>query len=670
MHDPAKTNQELIEENTLLKQRIQELEYSETKRKQMGEALEAQQRSYRALAANLPGIVYRVLIREKNRMQFFNNMLVTLTGYNEEELNEGEVCSIDPLIIAKDRDRIIAEVNSAIEHNLAFSVEYRIIHKDGTLRFFSERGRPVFDNDKLRSIDGIILDITEQKRSEMDLRDSEEKYRRLAEDIPAFISTFLPDGTLTYANNALASWDGITPDEMVGQNLFSFLSTDEREKIKIHLDLLTPEQPVETHEQWYWKTGGRETFHQWTNRGFFDAQGRLTHLHGIGFDITDRKKMDAELLRAHKLESLGVLAGGIAHDFNNLMSVVQGYIDLALMDLPPDHVSCQRLLTAMQYVEQTRDLTSRLITFSRGGGLIKKISDIADIIRDAVYRTVNGTQVKVKFDFMENLWPAEVDDLQLKQCFYNLTTNAMEAMPEGGNLTIKLENTRVTAGEVPELKDGTYLKITITDEGIGIPEENRQKAFDPYFTTKKIAAQKGLGLGLAVCYSVLKKHDGHITVKSQLGKGSSFVLYLPAQAELVKGKEIKKTMSAGKFRVLIMDDEPHIRAINRAYLERFGYEVTEVKDGQEALDTYQKAFDSFNPFSLVILDLTVRQGMGGHMAMGELLKIDPSIRAIIVSGYVDDPVIENYGSYGFLGALTKPFKGEELKNLVEKILLG
>lgn len=518
--------------------------------------------------------------------------------------------------------------------------------------------------------DTLKQEILERKQAEEALRESEEKYRQLAEDMPMFISTFLPDGTLTYINNALAAWVNMTPAEIVGKNISTFIFADEYENIKIQLASLTPEHPLETHEQRYLRPGGSEIFHQWTNRAFFDAQGQVTHFQAIGLDITDRKRMEEEFIRAHKLESLGVLAGGIAHDFNNLMAIVQGYIDMALMDIPHDHVSRQRLLTAMGSVEQTKDLTNRLITFSRGGGPHRKKFDVAEILRDAVHRTIKGTDVRVKFDFTENLWPVEADEHQMKQCFYNLTANAMEAMPLGGNLAIRTENTLIPAGEFPDVKGGSCLKITFSDDGIGIPDEHLSKIFDPYFTTKEMASQKGMGLGLSVCYSVLKKHNGHITVKSQPGKGTSFVLYLPARGDLAKGKEIKKVASTGPVRVLVMDDEPHIRLIMRVYLERLGYEVTDVMDGQKAIDVYAKAFTSTMPFDLVILDLTIPQGLGGRLTIERLLKIDPSIKAIIASGFVDDPVIENFADYGFLGALKKPFKREEMKYLVKKILHG
>jgi nitrogen-specific signal transduction histidine kinase len=401
-----------------------------------------------------------------------------------------------------------------------------------------------------------------------------------------------------------------------------------------------------------------------------DSKGEIVGGIFAGRDITQRQQMDAELLRTQKLESLGVLAGGIAHDFNNLMMVVQGNIELALLDLPLNHISRERLQEARHGVEQTTDLTNKLITFSRGGDPHREFSDIIKIIRDAVQKIVKENKVSVTFDFMENLYPVEVDVLQIKQCFYNLLRNALEAMPDGGHLAIRAENVQMPAQEAFGMKEGCYLKITFTDYGSGIPEKHISKVFDPYFTTKKLAPQKGLGLGLAVCYSVLKKHCGKIEVESQPGKSTSFFLYLPAKVVQSKENAIKKNTQVNKARVLIMDDNPHIRAIERANLEMMGHEVTDAQDGQEAIDAYKKALQSGTLFDLVILDLTVQQGLGGQLAMEHLLKIDPGVRAIIASGYVDDPVIGNYANYGFQGALQKPFKAEEMNELVKKVLEG
>jgi CheY-like chemotaxis protein len=325
--------------------------------------------------------------------------------------------------------------------------------------------------------------------------------------------------------------------------------------------------------------------------------------------------------------------------------------------------------SAQQCMEQAKELTSRLITFSMGGFPFRKRCDVAELIRDAVNRMIQGEGVRAAFLFADDLWPAEIDELQMKQVFYSLTTNAVEAMPQGGRLTVEASNTEIRGGDDAfPLAEGAYLRITFADDGIGIPEENLPKVFDPYFTTKGMGAQKGMGLGLSVCYSVLKKHQGHIALASRPGQGTTVTIYLPAPADRAKGKGPGRSVPAGVIRVLIMDDELHIREIERLYLEMLGYEVTDVENGQEAIIAYKRAMNSGAPFDLVILDLTVRQGMGGQPAMERLLKIDPKIRAIIASGYVDDPVIEHYDDYGFLGALKKPFNGEEMKVLVKKIL--
>jgi PAS domain S-box-containing protein len=553
-------------------------------------------------------------------------------------------------------------------HTKYFDWEYQIRDKSGkwqwvhALGIFTETDKTGFPVKMI----GTHRNITAHKKAEEKLKESENKYRDLAELLPQAIFEADLDGKLTFVNKIGVEMFNYPLDDRTAKNVFNMIAPQDRDIVTKRVVEIMGGKHVLGNELMAIRKDGTQ-FPVIIYASPILREDRVVGMRGTLIDITERKRMEEELLRVQKLESLGVLAGGIAHDFNNLMAIVQGYIDLALMDMPSDHVSRKRLQTAMRSIDQARDLTSRLITFSRGGGPLREPCDVAEIIRDAVQRTVKGTEVRITFDFMEDPWPTEADELQMKQVFYNLTKNAVEAMQEGGNLTIQAENVLIPAGEVPDLKEGSYLKIIFTDEGVGIPEAHLPKVFDPYFTTKKMGAQKGLGLGLAVCYSVLKNHDGYITVKSRQGKGASFVFYLPARPDLAKGKEVKKALSSGTVRVLIMDDEPHIRVIERAYLERMGYEVTDVRDGQEAIDTYRNALQSGTPFDLVMLDLTVRQGMGGQMAMERLLKIDPSIKAIIASGYVDDPVIKNYGDYGFLGAITKPFEREAMKYLVEKI---
>jgi len=561
--------------------------------------------------------------------------------------------------------------------------ELHMVKKDGTI-FWGHLDATVQDTLTAEVQAGtpelriVLTDLTARKQAEQLLQESNERLREVLENaLDASYKRNLLTNTYDYLSPVFAQISGYTPDEF--RNL----------PIETVLDIIHPEDLANvegiiaesisntdgTPSQLEYRFKHKDGQYRWFRDRFTvtqNMQGHPAARIGSVSDITNRKQMEEELLRARKLESLGVLAGGIAHDFNNLMTVVQGYIELAIMELPANSPAQKMLLTSMSSVHKTQDLTSKLITFSRGGGPVKEGFDATAILRNAVNMKIADTKVRAKFDFKESLWEAEADEFQMKHCFYNLTTNAVEAMPGGGNLAIMVENALIPAGKVPELQEGSYLKITFSDEGSGIPKDILVNVFDPYFTTKKIGAQQGLGLGLAVCYSVMKKHGGHITVKSQPGKGTSFVLYLPARPDLAEAlpgkKEIKTTSSTSKCRTLIMDDEPQIREIERVYLERMGHEVTDVKDGQEAIDAYKIAFDAGKPFDLVMLDLTVRHGMGGQEAMACLLTIDPKIKAIIASGFVDDPLIEYYADYGFKGALKKPFMYGDVKSIMEKIL--
>ena len=638
-----------------------------TDRKQAEEKLVQSEANFRGTFDQSP--VGSVMVGLDQRFIRCNWAFCNFLGYSENELIGKTIADIT---YPEDLELGIKALSQLVEKEMeSFTVQKRYLRKDGSIVWGETSISLVRDaNNKPLYFLPIIQDIAKRKLAEEALVNSEGKLRLITENIVDCVSLVDASGVYQYVTPSYTKTLGYNPADMIGMNGFSITHPDDLEWV-LTLFMKCIDQGVNetSYETRLLHRDGHYVEMELRARALNDKQGKIMGAVLTARDITQRKQMETELLRARNLESLGVLAGGIAHDFNNLMAIILGYIDLALMGLPPDHASHQYLLSTLQTAEQTNDLASRLITFSRGGGPNREIFDVAEIIRDAVHRTVKGTNVQVKFDFGKALRLVALDELQMKQVFYNLTKNATDAMPDGGNLTIQTKNALIYTGQVPGLKEGAYLKITFTDEGIGIPEEHLSKLFDPYFTTKKLSAQKGLGLGLSVCYSVLKKHNGHITVKkAHPGKGSSFVLYLPVQADLANKKEMMPALSTGTIRVLIMDDEHHIRNIERAYLEQLGYEVTDVTDGQEAIQTYQKALHSGQPFDLVMLDLTVRQGLGGQLAMEHLLKIDPAIRAIVASGYVADPVIENYTDYGFQGALKKPFKGEEMKVLVEKVL--
>lgn len=375
------------------------------------------------------------------------------------------------------------------------------------------------------------------------------------------------------------------------------------------------------------------------------------------------RKMEAEVERAHRLESIGILAGGIAHDFNNLLTVISGGISLSKMHVPPSGKAYKWLGEAENACKQANEVTNRLIMFSEGGEPLKEEASLSEIINERVDALLSGSEIKPEISLPEDLYPVEIDRGQIVQAFSNLMINAREAMPEGGVLKVGAKNIHVSINDNIPLSEGNYVKITLSDTGKGIPKENISSIFDPYFTTKEMGSVKGTGLGLSVCYSIIKKHGVFIDVDSRVGTGTTFHIYLPAYEK----QKDKRTAAAAK-RILVMDDEAIVRKVASGILEESGFEVETARDGLEAVDSYMKAKESGRPFDAVLLDLSVAEGVGGEFAIRKLQAIDPSVKGIVMSGYAKDHVMTEYENYGFAAAIAKPFDFKRLKEVVEGVL--
>jgi len=396
-----------------------------------------------------------------------------------------------------------------------------------------------------------------------------------------------------------------------------------------------------------------------TNKGYMMAS--------ITRDITSRKRMENELQKMEKLESLGILAGGIAHDFNNILSAILGNVSLAKLRVQPEEKLYAYLNNAETACSRARDLTQQLLTFAKGGAPVKKTSSIVQLLNETAGFALRGSNVRCEFRIVEDLWTAEVDEGQISQVIHNLVINADQAMPEGGTLKVRAENILINGQQNIPLPEGKYIAVSVSDQGIGIPKEYIAKIFDPFFTTK----QKGSGLGLASCYSILVNHGGYITVASEPGAGSTFTFYLPASAEKIEHKEVAgEVNSDGKGRILVMDDEDIIRDMAQELLSGLGYDVELAGDGVEALNRYQEARASGAPVDAVIMDLTIPGGMGGEEAIQKLLAIDPEARAIVSSGYSNNPIMADYKKYGFSGVLAKPYKITELSAVLQSVMNG
>lgn len=401
--------------------------------------------------------------------------------------------------------------------------------------------------------------------------------------------------------------------------------------------------------------------------------GAIQYLECIGRDITVRRFMEAELAKAQKLESIGLLAGGIAHDFNNIMTAVFGSLALAKMESIPESPVYMRLVAAEEQCMKARALTRKLLNYSRGGSPQRKTASIAGVIGDAVQFSLSGKNIDCRFDFPDGLWSAQIDEGQMHQVVHSLVSNAAEAMPQGGRIEIGARNVDLIENQVIPLKAGRYIQWYVRDHGVGISQEHMKKIFDPYFTTKQMSSVKGMGLGLAICYSIVKSHDGMITVESTPGAGTVFTVYIPASNG---EKDDKKPAAAQekpadvKKNILLIDDEKILLDVTGSMLKHIGYNVVTASTHSEAMERYRQGEEDGNPFALIIMDLTMRGDEAGEMAIRRWKDQFPEVKAVISSGYMNDPVIEEYWKYGFVGAMVKPYSLTDLKDSLEKILAG
>jgi two-component system, cell cycle sensor histidine kinase and response regulator CckA len=386
-------------------------------------------------------------------------------------------------------------------------------------------------------------------------------------------------------------------------------------------------------------------------------------------DITERKRAEADRLIMNRLESTGILAGGIAHDFNNLLTMILLNLELAQALIPPGEELAHLLEQAKQAAMTSGGLTQQLHSFATGGAPIRKPTRLSSVIQESVRLAASGSRLRCDFALAEDLWLAEVDAGQIGQVIRNLVLNAREAKPEGGVISVRAENVVLGPQEHPSLPLGDYVRVSVTDWGGGISKEVLPKIFDAYFSTKRRGSQKGMGLGLAICHQVIQKHGGAIAVESQPGVGTTFRLHLPAIRKLLQKEQASAPAShPRRGRILVMDDEEVVRRLVKRLLEQEGHEVELVADGQSAIGAYENAQGQGRPFDAVILDLTVRDGVGGQQTIRELLKIDPAVKAIVISGYATDPVVLEPERYGFKGVVAKPFDKLKLREMLSRVL--
>jgi PAS domain S-box-containing protein len=625
------------------------------------------------------------MVDNKGIRTFVNRKFCEMTGYPKEELIGYPAAK---LYVEEENQKIFQEQRIKREKGKDNPYEIIITHKDGNKIQVLVSPKPAYDKDGqyVGSI-AIFTDITDRKKAEEKLRESEQRLQRVIEGSP--IPTFVigKDHRVMYWNRALEELSAIKAEEIIGttEQWRAFYS-EERPCLA---DLLV-DQALEAIPKWYLDkyTKSRLIDEAYEATDFFPAMGesgtwlrftaaviRDTHGDLVGAietleDVTERRRAEEELLRVKKIESLGIFASGIAHDFNNLVSVMLRNIFAAKLSLPDEQqeVLGEGLEIAEKVGHQAKELAHRLITFAKGGEPVRKIASISKLLRNSVDLPLSGSKMICEFSLPDNLWPVEMDDVQIRQVINNLLINAREAVHDAGVITIHAENVNISAANDLPLKEGNYVKWSIRDHGIGISKEHLPKIFDPYFTTKPTGSARGMGLGLAICYSIIKKHDGVIAVESEPGMGSTFTVYLPASPqEDASRKGVGELAGAGKGKILVMDDEETVRNATGIVLNYLGYDVEYAKNSSEAALLYKIAIEKGHPFYAVVLDLNMPDGMGGEEALQELIAIDPRVRAIISCGYSDESLISKFKENEFCRKVDVPYDMEKMKEILNNL---
>ena len=546
--------------------------------------------------------------------------------------------------------------------------------KDGTL-FWAEINMRRATIDGEERIITMVRDIGARKKAEEALRRNEEILKVLMEEMPAGVGWADDAGTVQYLNEylkrSLQEWVGCPPTE---------ISTTEDLMLRA-----LPDPAYRAKIQNSWNAGIAQSRAKGTPVPPIEAKvicldGSVRHLFlntrlvcdrilFIFTDITRWEAMQSEILKAQKLESLGVLAGGIAHDFNNILTGILGNISFAGLILDDEHQAQRPLEQAEKASLRAAELAHQLLTFAKGGQPVKKTVSVAGLIKESLALALHGSKVRAVVDIPGELHCIEADEGQMNQTFNNVIINALQAMPEGGTLRVRGANLTLEEQNRAALPAGEYVLISFTDQGAGIPHENLQRIFDPYFTTKA----GGTGLGLASVHSIINKHNGKIEVESVPGKGTTFTLYLPSSGEHgspdpEQAKAAPPTPAQrSKGSILVMDDEEGIRDVAVSILEYLGYAVCTCCSGEEAVKLYREAGEAGQPFYAAIMDLTIPAGMGGKEAAREILAYDSEARLIVSSGYSNDPVMAQHAEYGFCAAVIKPYRAFEIERALEQV---
>lgn len=649
-----------------LEKKIKALNKDYSIRKNIEAALRESKEKYRLLVKNLPSIVYKGY--KDWSVEFFDEKIERLTGFDVDKINSKQITMLD-LIVDEDIESAKNTFIRALKTNKSYVREFRIRSKTGDIHWMQERGQIICDEDgKIEYVSGVFFDITDRKHAEEVSKESETRLKAVFEANPDPMVVYDTNGHPQYLNPEFINVFGWTIEDLKGKRI-PFVPDDQKEitdaKIK---ELYDYQKPVRFETTRLTKDG--QLLDIFASAAIIKGSessslGTVVNL----TDITEKKRLEARLQGAQRMEAIGTLAGGIAHDFNNLLMGIQGNASLLIFNKDAVHPDYEQLKNIENYVLQGSDLTRQLLGFARGGKYEVEVLNLNEVIKRE-NRMFTRTKKEIVFheQYEKDLWSVKVSKGQIEQVLLNLYINAWQAMPVGGDIYVQTNNILLDQHFIKpfQVTPGKYIKISIIDSGTGMDEATLQRIFEPFFTTKKMG--RGIGLGLASVYGIIKNHGGFIDVYSEKGNGTFFYIYLPAidTQNTLQNKEIgpRDKITPGTETILFVDDEDMITDVGRQLLEKLGYTVLTAGSGREAVEIFQK---HLNEISLVIIDM-IMPGLNGGETYDELKKIDPNIKVLLASGYSINGLAQDILDRGCHGFIQKPFNIKTLSNKIRTVL--
>jgi two-component system cell cycle sensor histidine kinase/response regulator CckA len=639
-----------------------------TEKKLADRTLREREERFRQLAENIREVFF-VMDAQYRETLYISPAYEAIWGVGVDTLYADPSSFLKPMP-PEDQQRVGAYIARIQHGEVPGEVEYRVVRPDGQVRWLRTHAVPVRnEKGEIYRIAGTALDITERKKAEEALRSSEERARTLFETVNLIVLGLDADGRVDYVNPFFLKLTGFSKTEVLGHDWFVFLPERIRPTLQgAFRDLL--EQGFHPHyENPVLTKSGEERMVAWNNTVLRDAHGRPTGTLSIGEDITQRNQLEVQLRQAQKMEAVGRLAGGVAHDFNNVLTAVFGYVDLLREELPADGEAQKDLMEVRKAAERAAGLTRQLLAFSRQQVLEPVVLHINDLVEDfeKMLRRVIGEDVAFRLALAKDAGNVRADPGQLHQVVMNLVVNARDAMPTGGTLIIETANADLTE-QYAELHQpvipGRYVLVAVSDTGTGMTPEVKARIFEPFFTTKEKG--KGTGLGLSTVYGIVKQSGGYVWVYSELGRGTTFKIYLPrvdnAPDQIAKPKE-SRTL-AGTETILLAEDDAILRPLARQLLEKLGYTVLEGEDAETALAA---AAAHKGPIHLLVADV-VMPGPSGRELARRLAEVRPETKVLYVSGYTDDAIVHHGMLEPGLNFLQKPFTPAVLARKVRDVL--